>query len=332
MSTNSVSRGADDFRAAAGLARWSPAEPREVVPEDSPALRGPGLFEVLQAGGERVVTNVRRLAGADRARGSGLVSAAAILLGLLAAGLFVVTLSAQYKYVFAAKHQAIPAMIEAAALDLGMAIFALLALGLAMAGQAAKIERALIVACAVGSAAQNYAAADVTSPRSVAAYVAPALFLALVVDRVVAVVRRHVLGDAELSVWAAVGRGLAALVKGLGLVLLYLLRLVLAPPSTSTGLRRLVLIATPLPAAEKPEKSERQGDEDDETREPPELEGASKRARLAWWYQRDAAYGDRSAAAAAAKRIAPHVDLGEGTARAYIGQILADLEKEGQAS
>ena len=63
-------------------------------------------------------------------------------------------------------------MIEAASLDLGMAILTLLALGLAMAGQAARIERALIVACALGSAAQNYAAADVASPRSVAAYVA----------------------------------------------------------------------------------------------------------------------------------------------------------------
>jgi hypothetical protein len=61
--------------------------------------------------------------------------------------------------------------------------------------------------------------------------------------------------------------------------------------------------------------------------EPPELEGASKRRRLAWWYERDAAYGDRAAVAAAAKRLAPLVSLGEGTARAYIGPILADLEK-----
>ena len=294
--------------------------------------RGPGLFEIGRVNGEHFLTNVRRIAGADRAPGAALVSAATILLGLLAAGLFVVSLAAQYRYVFAVKHQSVPSAIEAVGLDVGMVVFSLLALGLAMAGQSARIERVLIVICAVASAGQNYAAADVTSPRSVAAYVMPPLFLALVVDRVVAVVRRHVLGDAERSVWAAVGRGPAALVKDLGLVLLYLLRLVLAPPSTSAGLRRLVLIAAPLPAAEKPEKSERQGDEDDETREPPELEGASKRARLAWWYKRDAAYGDRSAAAAAAKRIAPHVDLGEGTARAYIGQILADLEKEGQAS
>ena len=294
--------------------------------------RGPGLFEVGQSTGERMVTNVRRIAGADRAPGSALVSAATLLLGLLAAGLFVVSLSAQYRYVFAVKHQSVPSAIEAIGLDVGMAVFSLLALGLAMAGQSARVERALIVVCAVASAGQNYAAADVTSPRSVAAYVMPPLFLALVVDRVVAVVRRHVLGDAERSVWAAVGRGLAAVAKGLALVLLYVLRLALAPPSTSAGLRRLVLIATPLPAAEKRERRDGDEDQDDETREPPELAGASKRARLAWWYEQDAAYGDRTAVATTAKRLAPVVGLGEGTARAYIGQILADLAKDGEAS
>jgi hypothetical protein len=299
--------------------------------------RGPGLFEVGRATGDRFVANVRRIAGADRAPGSALVSAAAILLGLLAAGLFVVSLTAQYRYVFEVKHQSVPSAIEAVGLDAGMAIFSLLALGLAMAGQSARIERALIVVCAVASAGQNYAAADVTSPRSVAAYILPPLFLALVVDRVVAVVRRHVLGDAERSVWSAVGRGLTAVLKALGLVMLYLLRLVLAPPSTSAGLRRLVLIAAPLPAAARPPAAVplTSGEApaiDPPVTEPPELEGASKRRRLAWWYERDAAYGDRTAVAAVAKRLAPVVGLGEGTARAYIGQMVTDLEKEGRAS
>ena len=292
--------------------------------------RGPGLFEVGRVNGERLITNVRRIAGADRAPGSALVSAATILLGLLAAGLFVVSLTAQYRYVFEVKHQSIPSAIEAIGLDAGMTIFSLLALGLAMAGQSARIERALIVICAVASAGQNYAAAVVTSPRSVAAYVMPPLFLALVVDRVVAVVRRHVLGDAERSVWAAFGRGVATVAKGFGLVLLYLLRLVLAPPSTGAGLRRVVLNAAPLPdAPERPAipPAEAPAIEPPPVTEPPELEGATKRARLAWWYQRDAAYGDRSAVAATAKRLAPVVGLGEGTARAYIGQIIADLEK-----
>jgi hypothetical protein len=283
-----------------------------------------------------MITNVRRIAGAERAPGSRLVLAATILLGLLAAGLFIVTLNAQYKYIFAAKGQQLPSVIEAASLDLGMAIFTLLALGLAMAGQAARIERALIVACAAGSAAQNYAAADVASPRSVAAYVAPSLFLALVVDRVVAVMRRHVLGDAERSVWSTVGRALAGTARALFMVLLYLLRFVLAPPSTGAGLRQVVLNATPLP---EPERAALSIAADEvvaigppPVTEPPELAGASKKARLAWWYQQDPGYGSRAAVAAVAKRLAPKVDLSEGTARAYLGQILTDLAEEGETS
>ena len=192
-------------------------------------------------GGRLINLSLRRPRGAARPRGSALITTAAVLLGLLAAGLFVVSLSAQYRYVFAVKHQAVPAMIEAVGLDVGMAIFSLLALGLAVAGQSARVERALIVACALGSAGMNYAAANGGSPRSVDAYVVPPVFLAIVVDRVVAVVRRHVLGEVEQSAWATLGR-----------VALYSLRFVLAAPSTASGVRRQVLAMTPLPAAELP--------------------------------------------------------------------------------
>ena len=60
---------------------WPPSRP--------PPPRGPGLFQVARANGETAITNIRRLAGAERAPGSRLVLAATILLGLLAAGLFV---------------------------------------------------------------------------------------------------------------------------------------------------------------------------------------------------------------------------------------------------
>jgi hypothetical protein len=322
----------NDFRVAAGLKRWPSA--LEDLTEDDPSSppRGPGLFQVARANGETAITNIRRLAGTERAPGSRLVLAATILLGLLATGLFVVTLNAQYKYVFTVKQQPAPSMIEAASLDLGMAIFTLLALGLAMAGQTARIERALIVVCALGSAGQNYAAADVSSPRSVAAYVVPSLFLALVVDRVVAVVRRHVLGAAERSVWATVARAAALLAKGLGFVLLYLLRFFLAPPSTGAGLRRVVLNATPLPAG-PPARPELQAVDEvpaidpPPVIEPPELEGATKKARLRWWYEQDPACGDRDQAADAARRLCGRAGLGEGTARTYIYGFIADLDR-----
>ena len=284
--------------------------------------RGPGLFEVGRVNGERLITNVRRIAGADRAPGSALVSAATILLGLLAAGLFVVSLTAQYRYVFAVKHQSVPSAIEAIGLDVGMAVFSLLALGLAMAGQSARIERGLIVVCAVASAGQNYAAADVTSPRSVAAYVMPPLFLALVVDRVVAVVRRHVLGDAERSVWAAAGRGVATTCKALGLVLLYLLRLVLAPPSTSAGLRRIVLNAAPLPESASPSRVPLTSGETpaiEPAIEPP----PTKKAALLGLYRAHPEYGVKASASKVAAELAPQAGLTAGTARAY---LYAELE------
>ena len=289
--------------------------------------RGPGLFEVAQANGDRVITNIRRIAGADRSPGSALIGSAAWLLAALGAGLLFVSFAGQFTYIFLARHQDVASVIEALMFDVGMIIFTLLALGLARAGKPARTERTLIMACSFGSAAMNYGAADTASPRSVVAYVAAPVFLAVVVDRVVAVVRRHVLGEDEGSAWSALGRAVLTAMRLAAITLVYSLRFVLAPSSTATGLRRWLLAVTPLPVADKP--IGQQGDED---KEPPELEGASKRARLAWWYERDPAYGDRATAAAAAKRLAPLVGLGEGTARAYIGQILTDLEKAGEAS
>jgi hypothetical protein len=205
---------------------------------------------------------------------------------------------------------------------------------LSRAGKASRTERSLILACAIASAYMNVSDADTASPRSVVAYAVAPVALAVVVDRVVAVIRRHVMGVDEVSAWTALGRAVVAAVRLSGVILLYSLRFALAPPSTAAGLRRWVLVVTPLPEAQRPAlpAGEVPAIGPRPVTEPPELAGASKRARLAWWYERDAAYGDRAAAAATAKRLAPVVGLGEGTARAYIGQILADLAEDGEAS
>jgi hypothetical protein len=169
--------------------------------------------------------------------GSVLVAIATGMLFVLGVGLFSVSLDAQYRYVFHAKHQSAASWIEALALDVGMAIFSLLALGLARAGKPARVERVLITVCAGASGVMNFAAANDASPKSVLAYVMPPVFLAVVADRVVSVVRRHVLGEQEQSPW-----------HGAIPIVMYLLRLLLAPPSTAAGLRRWLLIGTPLPA------------------------------------------------------------------------------------
>jgi Protein of unknown function (DUF2637) len=179
--------------------------------------------------------------GSSRRPGSVLVAVATGLLFLLGAGLFAVSLDAQYRYVFHAKHQSAASWVEALALDVGMAIFSLLALGLARAGQPARAERALITACAAASGVMNFAAANDASPKSVLAFVMPPVFLAVVADRVVSVVRRHVLGEHERSPWLAAAP-----------LALYAMRLMLAPPSTALGLRRWLLLKTPLPPAGQP--------------------------------------------------------------------------------
>jgi hypothetical protein len=232
-----------------------PGSPLTVLPtppEGSPvpdAMTGPGLYEVTEPDGTRWITNLtRKIGGRETPPGRRLVNTAAVLLGLLDAGLFAVSLAAQYQYIFHAKHQSWPAVIEAVALDAGMVIFSLLALGLARGRQSAPVERALIVVCALGSAAMNYGAADVSSARSVAAYVMPPVFLAIVTDRVISVVRRHMLGmEAERSAWAVIGRLALTVLAGSGKAVLYGLRLLLAPRSTISGARTLVLLATPLP-------------------------------------------------------------------------------------
>jgi hypothetical protein len=182
--------------------------------------------------------------------GSRLIAFSAALLTLLAVGLLSVSIAAQYRYFLSERHQITASMIESGALDVGMLVFSLLALGLARKGLSARPERALIVACATTSAVMNYAPAQAGDWRSVLAWTMPPVFLAVVADRVIAVTRRHFLGmSGGRSAWRD-GLGWAAMAaKVTGLGMLYVLRVPLAPVSTSKGLRQAVLNATPLPQA-----------------------------------------------------------------------------------
>jgi len=188
---------------------------------------GPGLFEITSGhlhqdddGRWHAVSQFRELVGKHRRPGSVLIGWAGWLLAALAAGLLFVSFAGQYKFIFAARQQKIASIIEALMLDAGMIIFSLLALGLARSGKPARTERVLILACAAASAGMNYAAADDASPRSVIAFTAAPVFLAVVVDRVIAVIRRHVLGDDETSPWTLVGRALRRAACAVGLAAL----------------------------------------------------------------------------------------------------------------
>ena len=265
-----------------------------------------GLPGITRDGGERLLADVRRRAGAGRAPGSVLIAVAAWLLALIGGGALFVSFSAQYAYIFTARRQDAASVIEALLLDALMIVFTLLALGLSRAGKSARAERVLVLACAVASSFMNVAAADVASLRSVAAYAVAPLALAVVVDRVVAVIRRHVLTDAEPSAWAAAGRAATAAARITGLVLLYCLRFALAAPETARGLRRMVLDAAPLPALpEAPAPG---------AIEPPR----TKKAVLLALYRAHPDYGDRSKASRVAAELAAPAGLQAGTARSYL--------------
>ena len=218
--------------------------------EETPA--GPGLFEVTRTdvhgnAGRSFITNVRRLAGKDRTPGSMVIMAMTWLLVVLDAGLLYVSFAAQYKFVFTEKGQRVPSAIEAGMLDVGMVLLSGLGIGLALAGKPSKSVRFLIMVCAAASAGMNFADADPGSWKSVAAYVAVPVFLAVITDRVIAVIRQHVLPHDAESAWMPLGRFLLAGCKVAALFLLYLLRVTLAPGQTLKGLRRMVLDAAPVP-------------------------------------------------------------------------------------
>ena len=271
--------------------------------------RGPGLFAIDTPDGQQI-SSVRRIAGTEREPGALLVGWSTVLLALLDAGLFYVSWWGQFLFVFAARHQDVPSMIEAGMFDTGQVIFTGLALGLARKGRPSRTERFLIQACAVASAAMNYLASDTSSARSVAAFTAAPVFAAIVTDRVVSVVRRHALGLEEASAWKGLGRFLAGAARAAGLILLYGLRLCLAFRETAGGLRQAVLNAAPLP----------QPPLDDVT--------PTKKAVLLAAYRAAPEYGMRSAASQVAARLAPLADLQPGTARSYVYAELARLEGE----
>jgi Protein of unknown function (DUF2637) len=273
---------------------------------------GLGLPGITRATGERLTSGAGRRAGTRRTPGSVLIAAAAWLLALTGGGALFVSFSAQYAYIVAIRRQDAVSVIEALLLDLLMIVFTLLALGLSRAGKPARAERALILACAAASSYMNVSAADVASPRSVAAFAIAPVALAVVVDRVVAVIRRHVLADQEPSAWSTVGRAAVAAGRIAGRVLLYCLRFALAAPETAKGLRRMVLDAAPLPVLPEVPAPEATG--------PPR----TKKAVLLTLYRAHPGCGDRGTASRVAAELAPQAGLQAGTARSY---VYAELDR-----
>jgi hypothetical protein len=180
------------------------------------------------------------------------------------------------------------------------------------------------------------------------------VFLAVITDRVIAVIRQHVLPLDTESAWAPLGRAAVIVLRLAGVVALYLLRTILAPTSTLRGLRQMVLDAVPVPGMtgvrrtggepllcpahdhEIPGHGSGQPFEDKHTARvsaDADDQGASqlvtgfptKKAAFLSRYRAHPEYGNRSAAGWVAAELAPLAGLQAGTGRTYIAGELRKL-------
>jgi len=174
---------------------------------------------------------------------------AAVVLGLLAAASAAVSWQAQYVMVLGVKHAQVVAAVEAGIPDAGALIFAALGVAVALHGRRAVRPRVLNAACVGVSLAMNALAAR-HGWRDLAIWVMPAAVYALASDTLIGVVR----GQAVARLRAD-GPGLGDdgpdLLGALGGVALWVLRLVLAGPSTVRGFRAWVVEECPVAPGRK---------------------------------------------------------------------------------
>ena len=148
--------------------------------------------------------------------------------------------TAQYRMVDATRHLPVVAALEAAIPDAAALVFACLGIALALHGRRAIRARALNLASVAASVFMN-AIAAAPGWRNLAIWAMPPIAYALASDTLITVVRaRH------QQVTAAVAADAATPLAILGGLILWLLRLTLAPVSTLAGFRAWVLEECPV--------------------------------------------------------------------------------------
>jgi hypothetical protein len=204
---------------------------------------------VPERDGVRVV-NVR-LGSADPGRlAARWLGAAAAVLAVLAAAAAVVSWQAQYAMVRGVKHLSWVAATEAGIPDAGAVVFAALGVALALHGRRAARCRALNVGCIGISLGMNALAAG-PGWRDLAIWVMPAVVYALASDTLIGVVRAWVLARQRGDGRTLADDGPTALALAGGVVL-WLLRLALAPRSTLAGFRAWVVDDCPVAPGRRP--------------------------------------------------------------------------------
>jgi hypothetical protein len=163
---------------------------------------------------------------------------------VLATAAAVVSFTAQYRLVYAARRLPLAAGLEAAIPDAAALVFACLGVALAMHGRRAVRARVLNVAAAGASVFMNVIAAA-PGWRDLAVWAMPPTAYALASDTLIGVIRAWAIARHR-----ELGPGLATddttLLAVAGGLLLWLLRLSMAPASTLAGFRTWVLEECPV--------------------------------------------------------------------------------------
>jgi len=231
---------------------------------------------------------------------------AAAGLCVLAAAAAAVSFTAQYRMAEAARHLPVVAALEAAIPDAAALVFACLGIALALHGRRALRARALNLASVAASVFMN-AIAAAPGWRNLAIWALPPVAYALASDTLIAVVRtRHQQTAADAATPLAI----------LGGLILWLLRLALAPASTLAGFRAWVLEQCPVAPGRRAAPSVLPGRGGGMV-----LRKATKTGRfLSLVTERHGSFAsiplDRVAAISAA--LAPAADLNPGAARAAL--------------
>ena len=172
------------------------------------------------------------------------LAAAMVSLGVLAAAAAVVSFAAQYRMVLAAKGSVPVAGLEAGIPDVAALIFATLGIALALHGKRAIRARVLNVA-AVGTSVLMNALAAAPGWRAAAIWVMPPAAYAITSDTLIGVVRAHAIAR-HRALQVALAEDDATPLAIVGGLLLWLLRLALAPASTLGGFRAWVVEECPV--------------------------------------------------------------------------------------
>jgi hypothetical protein len=185
-----------------------------------------------------------QLTGAGQDRSGRWLRNAAAGLCVLAAAAAVVSFTAQYQLVDAARHLPAAAALEASIPDAAALVFACLGIALALHGRRALRARALNLA-AVGASVFMNAIAAAPGWRDLAIWAMPPVAYALASDTLITVVRVWALARRQQLNVALAGEEATPLTV-IGGLILWLLRLALAPTSTLAGFRAWVLEACPV--------------------------------------------------------------------------------------